>query len=98
MVEFSPTRKNWKEAQPNPLRVLFPEVTAWIEGGGSAGAIWIYVSLILLALLVYAPSVWHDFVALGDYDYVRDNPHVAGGFTLGNTWWALRSGHTGIWQ
>ncbi|HEY6991876.1 MAG TPA: hypothetical protein VH369_26020, partial [Bryobacteraceae bacterium] len=98
MVEFAPTRKNWKDAQPNPLRVLFPEVSAWVEGGAHLRTLSIYIGLVLMALLVYAPSVWHDFVALADYDYVRDNPHVVSGFTLENIWWALRTNHTGLWQ
>jgi protein O-mannosyl-transferase len=98
MTEFSPTRKNWKEPQPNPLRILFPEVTAWVDRGAYTHTVWICCVLALVALLVYAPSVGHDFVALGDYDYVSDNPHVAAGFTLGNLWWGLRTGQSGIWQ
>ena len=98
MVEIDPTRKNWKEPQPNPFRVLFPEVTAWSERGAPVRTIWIYVVLAALAFLLYLPAAWHDFVALGDHDYVRDNPHVATGFTAANFLWAFRTGDTGLWQ
>ena len=98
MVEIAPTRKNWKEPQPNPFRVLFPEVTAWSERGAPVRTIWIYVVLAALAFFLYLPAVWHDFVALGDHDYVRDNPHVATGFTAANILWAFRTGDTGLWQ
>ena len=98
MVEIAPTRKNWKEPQPNPFRVLFPEVTAWSERGAPVRTIWIYVVLAALAFFLYLPAVWHDFVALGDHNYVRDNPHVATGFTAANILWAFRTGDTGLWQ
>ena len=81
-----------------PLSTLFPGVHAWTEGGAYIPTALIYIGLALLSLLLYFPSAWHDFIALADYEYVRDNPHVATGLTWPNFLWAFRTGHTGLWQ
>lgn len=97
-MAFMFTRRNWKEPQPGPLTVLFPEVHAWFRSGAPIRTLWIYIGLAFFILVFYAPVLGHDFISLADYDYVRDNPHVATGLSLGNVFWAFRTGHTGIWQ
>ena len=91
-------RPGERELQPNPLITLFPEVRGWIREDDRIRTLGIYIALALLTFLLYLPSAWHDFIALADYEYVRDNPHVATGLTWPNFLWAFRTGHTGLWQ
>ncbi len=91
-------RPGERQRQGNPLTALFPELHTWFRERAQIPTLWIYLALALLTLLFYVPSAWHDFIALADYEYVRDNPHVASGLTWENFLWAFRTGHTGIWQ
>ena len=91
-------RPGERQRRENPLIALFPEFHSWLREGAQVPLLWIYVALALLTLLLYLPSAWHDFIALADYEYVRDNSHVASGLTWGNFLWAFRTGHTGMWQ
>ena len=79
-------------------RRSFPKSTVGCGNEGRFPSLWVYIALALLSLLLYFPSAWHDFIALADYEYVRDNPHVATGLTWANFLWAFRTGHTGLWQ
>jgi Flp pilus assembly protein TadD len=48
------------------------------------------MALVVVATLVaHGRSVGDDYVALDDFEYVRDNANVAGGLTLGNVAWAF---------
>src|ERR1035437_1226901 len=59
-----------------------------------------FISLLLAAatLVVFLPTVRHDFVTYDDPDYVTTNPHVQGGLTRDAVVWAFRTGHSGNWH
>jgi protein O-mannosyl-transferase len=59
---------------------------------------WLVVSLVLLAVVVFAPVRQFDFVQIDDPLYVSENPHIAGGFTMANVAWAMTTGHAGYWM
>jgi tetratricopeptide (TPR) repeat protein len=59
-----------------------------------------FISLLLATatLVVFLPTVRHDFLTYDDPDYVTTNPHVQGGFTRDAMVWAFRTGHSGNWH
>ena len=59
-----------------------------------------FISLLLATatLVVFLPTVRHDFVTYDDPDYVTTNPHVQGGLTRDAVVWAFRTGHSGNWH
>lgn len=60
--------------------------------------VWLAVSLVLLAVVVFAPVRQFDFVQIDDPLYVSENPHIAGGLTMANVAWAMTTGHGGYWM
>lgn len=64
----------------------------------SGGAVWAGVGLVLLNLVVYASVAHHEFVTWDDPQYILNNPHVTGGLTSANAWWALTSGYASNWH
>ncbi|MCH2169249.1 hypothetical protein MK489_00580 [Myxococcota bacterium] len=61
------------------------------EPGPLRATIGLSVAVIALALVVYLPTVGHDWVNYDDPIYVYDNPRVAEGLTLEGTIWAFSS-------
>lgn len=57
----------------------------------------ICLTLGLVTLALYLPSLRHDFVDYDDQQYVSDNPRVRAGLTLGGTAWAFGY-HAGNWH
>ena len=59
-----------------------------------------FLSLLLATatLIVFLPTVRHDFVTYDDPDYVTTNPHVQSGLTRDAVVWAFRTGHSGNWH
>jgi tetratricopeptide (TPR) repeat protein len=58
---------------------------------------WICLALLLTSFAVYAPVRYFDFVNFDDPEFVRDNPHVRGGLTLGGLTWACTSVESANW-
>jgi tetratricopeptide (TPR) repeat protein len=58
---------------------------------------WICLALLLTSFAVYAPVRHFDFVNFDDPEFVRDNPHVRGGLTLGGLTWAFTSVESANW-
>jgi len=57
------------------------------------------VSLVVVALLLYAPAIHHGSLQLWDDDaYVAANPHVRSGLTLANVRWAFTSLEQSNWH
>ena len=54
--------------------------------------------LVLVTIALYWPATSHDFVNYDDEMYVKDNPHVTSGLTLGNVRWAFRTDYAGNWH
>jgi protein O-mannosyl-transferase len=61
--------------------------------GVLASPVWrgwgVALALALLTLAVYAPVRHHGFISLDDTVYVTENPHVVGGLTAPDVWWAF---------
>lgn len=55
------------------------------------------VGLLILIALVYAPVRHYGLVSLDDPLYITQNPHVLGGLTWDNVWWAVTSRHASYW-
>ena len=53
--------------------------------------------LFLIAIAVYSPAFWHDFVIYDDPAYVTENPHILSGLTLEGIRWAFTSGFESNW-
>lgn len=53
--------------------------------------------LFLIAITVYAPVLWHDFVIYDDPAYVLENPNILSGLTLEGIRWAFTSGFESNW-
>src|ERR1035438_4987482 len=60
---------------------------------------WLMVLLLaLVTMALYWPVTGHDFINFDDPGYVTANPHVQGGLSWENTWWALTTLHLGLWH
>jgi tetratricopeptide (TPR) repeat protein len=67
------------------------------QGRGSTD--WaITIALALGTLAVYAQVIGHDFIALDDPLYIRDNTMVKRGLTLEGLRWAFTTLHAGNWH
>jgi protein O-mannosyl-transferase len=56
---------------------------------------------VLLAFVVFAtfsPALQNDFTGYDDPDYVLDNPHVRGGLSAANLYWAATAVHASNWH
>lgn len=60
--------------------------------------LFIVVGLTLATLAVYGQVITHHFISLDDDLYVRDNPMVIGGLTLGGIVWAFTTFHAANWH
>jgi tetratricopeptide (TPR) repeat protein len=58
----------------------------------------ICLTLGLITLAVFAPSLTHDFLAFDDQVYVTENPHVQAGLTWPGVTWAFRSYTASNWH
>ncbi|MCE9566067.1 MAG: tetratricopeptide repeat protein [Planctomycetes bacterium] len=56
------------------------------------------LALVALAACVYLPAFWFDFVNYDDPGYVTLNPHILGGPTTENLWWALTTFDLANWH
>jgi len=55
--------------------------------------------LVVVTVLLYLPTLHHDFLKLWDDDaYVTDNPHVRSGLALANIRWAFTSFEQSNWH
>ena len=59
---------------------------------------WLALLLAALALAVYAPAAWFDFVNLDDPEYVTANPAMQGGLSRAGIRWVFTSIHVGNWH
>jgi tetratricopeptide (TPR) repeat protein len=55
-------------------------------------------ALALVSFLIYLPTRHDAFLALDDYSYVTNNPHVNSGLRLENILWAFRSSYEANWD
>ena len=58
----------------------------------------ICVALGLITLVVFAPSLTHEFLAYDDQVYVTENTHVQAGLTWPGVEWAFRSSAASNWH
>jgi tetratricopeptide (TPR) repeat protein len=58
---------------------------------------WIYLSLFLVTVAVYAPVLHFEFINFDDPDYVTANPHVRDGLTTTGIVWAFTSSDAANW-
>lgn len=54
-------------------------------------------SLLLLTMILYLPTVGHEFIQYDDQQYVTENPMVQAGLTWRGLWWAFGF-HAGNWH
>ena len=65
---------------------------------GLPGPVWAVLGLILLALLIYLPTLGYPFLNLDDDVYVTANPWVRQGLTWASVKWAFTSTQTMYWH
>lgn len=53
--------------------------------------------LFLIAITVFSPTFWHDFVIYDDPAYILENPQITSGLTLDSIRWAFTSGYESNW-
>lgn len=53
--------------------------------------------LLIIAITVFVPALWHDFVIYDDPAYVLENPKILSGLTLEGIRWAFTSGFESNW-
>jgi len=58
----------------------------------------ILAALAVATLAVYGQVISHQFINLDDDLYIRDNPMVNGGLTLGGIGWAFTTFHSANWH
>ncbi len=58
----------------------------------------IAVSLGVLTLLLYLPTVGHEFVVVDDGTYIYENPYVRAGLSLRGLVWAFTTFHAANWH
>jgi len=58
----------------------------------------ILAAFAVVTLAVYAQVISHQFINLDDDLYIRDNPMVNGGLTLGGMAWAFTTFHSANWH
>jgi tetratricopeptide (TPR) repeat protein len=56
------------------------------------------LALIAITVLVYLPVRNFPFIGFDDPGYVTENPHIAGGISLGAIRWAMTSGYVANWH
>lgn len=54
--------------------------------------------LVTVTIIVYWQTGNHDFISLDDGLYIAENPHVRGGLTLGNIFWAFTTFQVANWH
>ncbi len=54
--------------------------------------------LFLMVIILYSQAVLFDFADYDDVQYITRNPHVAGGLTVDNIFWAFRSLYASNWH
>ncbi|MCL6519684.1 MAG: tetratricopeptide repeat protein [Armatimonadetes bacterium] len=54
--------------------------------------------LVLVAIVAFVPLFGNGFINYDDDEYVTDNSHVRGGFTLANVGWAFTTMHESNWH
>jgi tetratricopeptide (TPR) repeat protein len=63
-----------------------------------SATLFIYFALTASTLLVFRQVRTFDFVGYDDNLYVYENPHVSGGLTAENIFWAFTSDHAANWH
>jgi protein O-mannosyl-transferase len=76
-------------------RDLLPEQT---PGGDSLKVLAVCCFLVLAVLIVFGPSIQHEFIVCDDNYYIYENPNVVGGLTWENVKWSFTSFVTGNWH
>ncbi|HVZ64419.1 MAG TPA: tetratricopeptide repeat protein [Lacunisphaera sp.] len=82
-----------------PVPVPDPPAT-----GGSAPEVpalagrWSWVWLVLAVLLVYTPTLRHEFVNYDDPEYLTRNPHITHGLNWADVKWAFTGNVLGMWH
>ncbi len=58
----------------------------------------ICLTLVALVFVVYARTLNHEFVGYDDDEYAYENPHLMGGISADNVWWALTQSYSSNWH
>jgi Flp pilus assembly protein TadD len=66
--------------------------------GNKVAGYWICAGLLVSVLIVYGPTLGHDFINYDDFEYVVHNSRVRGGLTWPGIQWTFTSTHASNWH